>query len=178
MILNKRKHIDGNTKSIHEFLRFVYILDIIPKTFQYLIRTLRYAHEFECSTTKLENNTMRRPFEFLAAVCYHHYHDEEESKAFAILEKRVITFEDDEQDLISFLLTTLLKKVCAIKGTVNALIGIKHEKLFEILPNLLPHNVNVFFPTDTPNALAKLGDRRVIPLLTDTIDISVQEKDE
>lgn len=31
---------------------------------------------------------------------------------------------------------------------------------------------------DIPNALAKLGDRRAIPLLIETIDKSVDEKDE
>ncbi|CAF1163315.1 unnamed protein product [Adineta ricciae] len=142
---------------------------------------LKSARELECSTTKLENDTSRRSSELLAAVCYHHYHGEEESKAFAILEQRGTAFEDDEQDLISLLLRTLLKKqqsVCTVKGTVNALAGMKYEKLFGILPNLLPHDVNVFFLTDTPNALAKLGDRRAIPLLTDTIDRSVQEKDD
>ena len=38
--------------------------------------------------------------------------------------------------------------------------------------------MSVFFPTDTPNAPAKLGDRRRIPLLIDTIDKSIQEKND
>lgn len=110
-----------------------------------ILDILKSEHALECITTQLENDTSRRSSEFLAAVCYHHYHGEEETKAFDILEQRGITFEGDEQDFISSLLMTLLDKqqsVCTIKGTVNALAGMKHEKLFEILANLLPQDVS------------------------------------
>ncbi|UJR32414.1 hypothetical protein I4U23_019876 [Adineta vaga] len=140
---------------------------------------LQSDNALECVEITLAADISKRSTEFLAAICYHHYHGKVEDKAFEILEHRGITFEADERDFVNTLLMTLLKKqrsVCTIKGAVNALAGMKNDQLFEILANLLPQDLNVFFPMNIPNALAKLGDPRAIPLLISVIEEPVQSK--
>ncbi|CAF4171322.1 unnamed protein product [Rotaria magnacalcarata] len=140
------------------------------------VEQLNSDQALECINARLANDESKRATEFLAAICYHHYHGPVENKAFEELERRGNASEGAERDFIGSKLMHLIRNhqsVCTVKGAADALAGMKHEDLFDILERLLPQDVNTFFPMHIPTALGKLGDLRAIPLLEKIIKNSI-----
>ncbi|CAF4537420.1 unnamed protein product, partial [Didymodactylos carnosus] len=50
----------------------------------------------------------------------------------------------------------------------------KYNRLFEVLKNLMHQDIRTF-PMHIPDALAKLGDTRAIPLLGQTMNLQDSE---
>ncbi|CAF1230958.1 unnamed protein product, partial [Rotaria sordida] len=146
-----------------------------------LIEELNSDNALECVNTTLANDESRRSTEFLAAICYRHYHGSVENKAFEELEKRAKASEGAERDFIGSTLMNLIKNhqsVCTVKGAANALAGMKHEDIFEVLEYLLPQDTNPIFSMDIPTALGKLGDPKAIPLLMKIIENPMSQANE
>ncbi|CAF1129178.1 unnamed protein product [Rotaria sordida] len=70
------------------------------------------------------------------------------------------------------------QSVCTVKGAANALAGMKHEDIFEVLEYLLPQDTNPIFSMDIPTALGKLGDPKAIPLLMKIIENPMSQANE
>ncbi|CAF0938764.1 unnamed protein product [Rotaria sordida] len=146
-----------------------------------IIEELNSDNALECVNTTLANDESRRSTEFLAAICYRHYHGSVENKAFEELEKRAKASEGAERDFIGSTLMNLIKdhqSVCTVKGAANALAGMKHEDIFEVLEYLLPQDTNPIFSMDIPTALGKLGDPKAIPLLMKIIENPMSQANE
>jgi len=110
-----------------------------------LLETIQSNKALECIETTLTVDTSKRSTEFLASICYHHYHGAVENQAFEVLEQRGKACEGDEREFIGSILMHLLKNhqsVCTVKGAANALAGMRHDELFEILAQLLPQDVS------------------------------------
>lgn len=144
----------GNTASAEEAMRKYKFYSWVPSFCHHIdyseecltmIEKLQSDESWECLNTILMTDGSRRATEFLAAICYHHYHGRVENQAFQELEKRGIAAEGAERDFIGSILMHLLKNhqsVCTVKGTADALAGMKHEELFKVLEHLLPRDVS------------------------------------
>jgi hypothetical protein len=111
-----------------------------------ILAKINSGEALEQIETILVPDLSKRSTELLAAICYHHYHGPVENRAFEELERRGKDSQSDERDFIGSILMYLLenqRSFCTIKGAANALAGMKHDQLFEILVNLLPQDVSI-----------------------------------